>query len=425
MKVTVRNLSLILLPIIFLSCKKVHLIEQTLENVPVSGITDFFSSIPFRESPYPDFIGIVRITEQMANKRNHYRFEYDNQGQLREVSFRNGETIIYPNHTANIFFLTPIIRFDYEESNEVRTFYDRNNNQVTSKGVFKEIFELDNRGRRTSLYFEDDNGNNIENDWGIAKYTWQHQLDGSIIENRYDLKGNEKELRPEFEFYRIKLTYEQNGVISLMQYIDDEGNLVENDSGAAQDKIEFDAKGRWYGWNVLNKDGNLEKGNAPNVARGIDKPNRWGYETGTHYKDEDGNRINSSYGFGGGRRTYDEFGNYLEQKFIDINDNPAPREAFGYTYAKYTYGIDGIDQLKIELLDLDKNPIAFKRGGFAFVTKEYDDNHNIIKKSYLNTKGELMNRTNDGIAYTEYIYDSNMKQTGMVNYDNEGKEIKN
>ena len=65
---------------------------------------EFYSTIPLRESPYPDVIGVVRLTAEESSQRNHYRFEYDNNFQLVSVSIRLGDKLINPNHTSNYFF---------------------------------------------------------------------------------------------------------------------------------------------------------------------------------------------------------------------------------------------------------------------------------------------------------------------------------
>ena len=90
-----------------------------------------------------------------------------------------------------------------------------------------------------------------KNSWGIYEYLWEQQIDGSVIENRINRSGEPVALRPGFEFYSIRLYYEHNGVLALMQNIDSVGNLVENRTGVAQDKLHFDKKGRWLGWTVF------------------------------------------------------------------------------------------------------------------------------------------------------------------------------
>ena len=63
-----------------------------------------------------------------------------------------------------------------------------------------------------------------------------------------------------------------------MQQINDQGALIENSTGAAQDQITTNAAGNFLQWTVLDKDGALEKGNGPNVAIGIQSFNEYGYE---------------------------------------------------------------------------------------------------------------------------------------------------
>jgi hypothetical protein len=229
--------------------------------------TLYYSTIPLRESPYPRPQGVVCLTKDQALSRKHYRIEFDKKNRVVSTSFWHNVQREHPNHTANYFMQASIQKIEYSGNKEILTYYDKFENPVTlGGGVVKEIYVLDSLGKRMNLYFEDESGNRVENRWGIAEYSWEVQVDGSILEDRIGLDGEPRNIRTGFPFQRIRLCYEPNGLLALMQNIDEEGNLENNETGVAQDRIHFDEEGRWYGWSVLDSDGNLKEGNGPGVA---------------------------------------------------------------------------------------------------------------------------------------------------------------
>lgn len=396
---------------------------QITQNIDHSNLIEYYSTIPLRESPYPNFKGIIRLSKEEALRRNHYRFEYDDKFRLKSVSFRLGKILRNPNHTANYFFTTPLQKFDYTEGKEIRTFYDRFENQTTQRNVYREVYAINHLGKKVGLHFEDREGNKIENTWGISDYEWKHQSDGSVIESRYDLRGVIKPLRPHFDFDRIRLYYDQGGVISLMQNIDSVNNLLENKTGVAQDNLIFDNDGRWLGWNVLNKEHELHRGNGPNVAKGINTSNKYGYEASIRYEDIDGSPIINAHGFWGSKRFYDKHGNYSNTHFIDSLENPDINEKSGYCYAIYTWDKRGLNREQIELFDIKKKPILHKSHGYSIIKYEYDSDDNIIKTSYLDIAGEKIDRTDNGVSYITYSYDEKNVLIETKRYDKSSEQV--
>lgn len=403
--------------------------ENTTEHLSTSDTAqathiEYYSTIPLRESPYAEFKGIIRLTKKVASERNHYRFEYDNQFRLTSVSFMLGNKPIDPNHTSNYFFATSQQKFEYEAKKEIRTFYDRFGTQLKQRGAFKEIYTINDRGRYASLYFEDENGNRIENGWGIYEYTWEQQTDGSVIESRVDKSGKDVSLRTGFEFYRIRLYYHQNGLLALMQNIDKVGSLLENNTGVAQDQLHFDKQGRWLGWTVLDANHKIKKGNGPNVAKGINETDQYGYERSIRYEDVDGSPIINSHGFWGSERFYDKFGNYDYTQFVDKNENPGINEESGYSVAKYSWSEDGLNRIRVDLLGLNKQPVLHKTRGYASIKREYNKNGNVIKTSFLGLNNELVNRKDNDISYITYHYGRDKQLIDSKTFRKDGSQIK-
>jgi len=385
--------------------------------------TEYYSSVPLRESPYPRHRGIIPLTEQEAMSRKHYRLEYDEKNRLVSISFWHKNTRVDPNHTANYFMQTSIQRTAYEGNQEIITYYNRFGHPVTlAGGVFRDVYTLDDRGKRVHLHFENENGEKVENRWGISDYSWAVQQDGSVVEERFGLDGRARDIRTGFPFGRIRLYYEPNGLVALMQNIDAEGNLVNNETGVAQDRIEFDEAGRWYGWTVLDAEGNLKEGNGPGVAKGINIPDEYGYETYLRHEDRHGKAIKGHYGFYVGRRAYDQFGNYDYTWFEDPDGNPIINENHGYAYADYTWDEEGLNLLSIAFFDEKKEPVL-RRGGYHKMVSAYDENGLNTKITFFGLNGERVNRSDNGAHYYLFEYDEKMNRSGVKRFDKNGKEL--
>ena len=384
------------------------------------AFTEYYSTLPFRETPFPDVRGIVPITKNIAKKRNHYKFEYDSKKRLRRVSFLLGNTLRDPNHTANYFYLSSVIEFHYETNKEIRTFFDKFYQPISVRGnVFKEIYELDERNHRKSLYFEDKEGKRIENNWNIARYEWEIQLDGSVIEERYNLKGEVVPMRPGLNFFRLRLIYQHTGFLHIMQNIDEKGQLVENETGVAQDKIESMKDGRWLGWTVMDKHYQLKNGNGPLVSKGIYPSDDFGYEVGAWHEDSQGNPIASAYGFWGSKTQFDDKGNMIFRTFLDSLKNPGPHLQAGYTHLRITWDKKGLNELSRELLDKDMMPINHQKLGYATTKRSYDKKGRLIKVAFYDAKGNLVNRTDNGTAFYEYSYKDNVRTVKRYNNINQ------
>ena len=315
--------------------------------------TNYYSTVAFVESPYSLLNGSIPLSKAVALKRNHYRFVYNEVNQLIEIGFYLGDQLRDPNHTANLFFQSALIKIRHHKDQISFRYYDRFGQETSIFGdVHQFIYSLDKNGQRKSLHFLDKNRKRIESNWSIYEYQWELQGDGSVIENRFNQEKESVQLRPGFDFYRIRLTYNQLGYIALMQNIDAEGRLVENKSGAAQDRIETNSDGNFLAWNVLDKKHQLKRGNGPNVARGTQSFDQYGYETGIRYYDEQLNPIASAYGYWNSITKFDRFGNMQIRTFLTPDNKATVHEKAGYSVVKLSYDPSGMNRLKLEYFDL-------------------------------------------------------------------------
>lgn len=366
---------------------------------------EYYSTLVFVESPLAEIRGSRVLTRDVAMSRNHYRFEYDEQGRLSEVGFFAGKNRRERDHTSNLFFLSSSMKFEYTGDTETRSFFDSNGYRTTVLGdVARWVYGLDSLGRKTSLVFENSEGVQIENEWGIARYEWTYNSDGSVIESRFNQGGVPQAIRPGFEFYRVRLSYDYRGYIALMQNIDEHGRLVENPSGAAQDRMEVNEYGNLIAWNVLDKTGNLQRGNGPNVARGVQTFNEWGYETSIRFEDESGQAIQTAYGFYNSRTTFDRWGNIESRTFYDSSGKPTAHAQAGYVSLKMEWDRSGRNRVKLSYFDAEGVPVLHASRGYSVTRNAHDASGRLISVTFEDATGKLVDRLDTRVARIEYSY---------------------
>ena len=243
-----------------------------------------------------------------------------------------------------------------------------------------------------------------------------------MIEDRFDTNGKQVSIRPSFEFYRLKLYFNNAGHITLMQNIDESGNLVENNSEVSQDKITTNSRGNFLQWEVLNNQHQLEKGNGPNVAIGIQKFNEFGYESELEHRDENNNPIYNTYGICRGKTQFDKYGNISERYFYNEINKPSNHKIAGYHKLKIIWDELGNNRELLSYYDLNDKPTTHKTRGYHSVKYDYDRNKNLIKISFLDVNFQLVNRKDSGISYITYHY-NNRERTNTLRFDKEGRKL--
>ncbi len=382
-----------------------------------------YSQLPFRETPFADLKGIFPISEKLATGRKHYLLTYDSLDRVIEVKFlQHGKTVPL-NINKNVVTHAPHIKIQFKEGKEIRTFFDELGKPALSNGAYKEVFELNNKGERTSLYFEDKNGNRTSSNWNIYEYQWTIDAKGTVIEQRFNEQGLPAEIRPGFPFYCLKLHYDQRGYLAMMEnYGKDCKTLTQNNMNAAQDKLTYNKYGFMYSWNVYDAKENRAKGNGPNVATGVMEHDQYGNTTREYYLDELGNQIHNAYGWLNSIATYDDHGNMTSRFNHDHSGFKKIIQNLGYSGYVLTYDAHGRNRTSLSYYDDNKKPVKHKRRGYHSVKHYYNDNNKVIKIEFLDTQGKLTNRVDNGIAYIEYDYSgSSVKR---LNYDKERVIIK-
>lgn len=390
-------------------------------------MTDFeaYAGLPFRESPCAPLVGVVPLDREQAARHNHFRFSRDREGRIVRVVFRLGDEVRNLDDSANHFFHAPELRIRYEGNLEIRTYRDRFGNPTLFWGdVAEEHYLSDESGKRTRLVFFDRKGEPVENAWGIAEYRWQAIEPGTVIEERVDLEGRPVDLRPGFQFGRLRLIYDDRGFLVRMDNIDANGNPVENESGAASDVLEYDERGLCVAWNVKNARGLPERGNGPDVARGVMRYNRFGREIGIAHFDENGEPMVNAYGFHASQTFYDRYGNMAIRIFLDTEGRPTEHALAGYRSLRMVWDTSGTQRLAMVLFGADGAPIEHRTRGYAEVVRELDARGRVAAIAFYDAEGRSTLHRGLGVARIEMGYDHDNRLTRRAFYDPDGRPIR-
>jgi hypothetical protein len=206
---------------------------------------EYFKHLVFRETPYSFTKGRIPISVERSTTENHYKLSYNSNNQLVLIEYRFRNVLINRKRAGimdgfrNIATKTKI---EHRDDKEIRTFYDVNDIQCTNPmNVYKEVYGYNKNGERTSVKFYDKNDQLINNSWQIAEYSWTIKNDNSIIEKRKNTDGVCVTLRPYYKFMTTLYKYTNDGILISMNHIDEGNKLIEDESGVAINKAEYDA----------------------------------------------------------------------------------------------------------------------------------------------------------------------------------------
>ena len=320
----------------------------------ISGRVAYYAHMPFRETAFADLRGIYPLTLKQSRHHKHYRFVYDDKDRPVEVSFRLGEEIQNLNISRNALTFTSVIRIEYEEGLEVRHFYDRFMNPTLANGVFREIYERDDDGNRASLQFFDVENRRTESDWGVYVYEWSIDRTGTVTETRVGRGGKAVSIRPHFPFYCLKLHYDQRGLLALMENFGETCNeLTLNKLNAAQDKLQYNASGGIYAWNVYDANEQRSVGNGPMVARGIMERDALGHTTREYYEDANGRIMTNAYGWTNTYASFDDVGNMVGRFNHDADGKRINNSQLAYSGYTMDFDEDGEHRLRLSYQNAD------------------------------------------------------------------------
>jgi len=316
----------------FISCNSTQNQAESDENV------EHYRHILFSETVFDDIRGTHPITVDEANEINNYKFTYDDEGRLTSIEFVRGDELLGYSSTGAAKTV-----IEYVDNQEIRHFFDKNNQPTLNRGVYKYVFDLNENNMRTGLKFYDKEGNPVENDNKIAYYKWDKLKDSLIREKRFNLNDEETVLNEFCPFYELRFSYDETGYVKRMaNYQADTlyNCTVENcgDVGVSYFLFDINEKGDLLEFSVHNTVGQYS-----NLY--------WGWARFVNKYDENGNVIESAY--------YDQDNEYLAGKTIPVR--------------QYKYDEHGA-VTEVHLMDKERNLKNHPSAGFAVIKYEYQEN---------------------------------------------------
>jgi YD repeat-containing protein len=381
----------------------------------------YYSDLAFRESPFEDIAGTGRMSAADATRRNHYRIARDARDRVVSVRHALGNRLRDPDPEHRFFSQAAEMRLCYPQGHEVRKFFNTRGRPTTIRGsVAEERFDLDEEGYRQALRHLGVNGQPVDSGWGIARYDWQRNDDGSVIETRHNLAGEAVAMRPNLPFERVRLRFGPSGWLAKLEHLDDKGALLDNPMNAAEDRLEYRASGEFIAWNVYDAKGERVEGNAPNVARGITSYHANGLPLSTRFEDRNGRPMAMANGVWVEHAEFDEAGNMTEARFFGSDGKLAVAPEVGCALFEFRWEAEGLLRGHLACFDAQRRPARFTQGGFHRVTDRFNASGDLQETRFEDENGRLIAST-QGIARIVVRYDDQGRPIEREFLDAEGK----
>ncbi len=293
-------------------------------------------------------------------------------------------------------------------------------NRISAWGdVWEKVYTKDEKNRFTKLEVFNRENKPINNSWGTANYTWQHQLDGSVVEERHSLEGELKTHRPGFEFERIRLSFDEKGHLRLMQNVDAEHQLVAAKSRASLYAYFYDISGAFERWEIFNAKGEPAIGPS-NTAGEVYTRDTNGAKVISFFNTEGGPAIHWS-GAVHWKMTRDAQGNIIERAYFDDKNQPTN----GYLeFSKIAYQWDkqGLNLASMTLLDPSGEPTLHK-DGYSTTKYSYTSKGQLKEQRFYTLDNKLVVSSYNKAAIIRHQYDDKGQRIATTRYDVNDKEI--
>jgi len=383
-------------------------------------ITKCYSGMMFRETPYANMRGTRELNKEDLEHIPHFKLDYDSQGRLIGLKYMlNGKLKPF----ANRFVRAPFIKINYLENKEVRTFYNELGHRTLVSGdVYKVIISYDDNGRKIGLKFYGINNEPIENDFAIASYQWQTNLDGTVIEKRYDIEGKLQRNRPGFGYYITKFHYNHRGFLCKMVNLGHSGVIPTTDeAGVVSTKINYDNHGRFTQWLNLDKNDQPIRGMS-NIAEIKYIPSPYSGEQVATFIDQNLKPQTTNWGAHKVKYDFDSFGNEISRVFIGINGTSVNTNN-GVGIIKSTWNNEGLYRVSRSYYNKDNQPVGIGQEKIHQFKTEFDIKGRPISTSSYNVSGQIVFDSSTGFAIEKIIYDEKGRLTERQFLNVKGKLV--
>jgi len=320
---------------------------------------EYYRDLQFTETPFDIEKGTHSLTARQAADINSYKLNYDKSGQLQSVEFvRNNVLLDYSDHSS-MGGASKIV-YEYKDNKQIKHYFNKNNEQMESSGVFTAEYTLDSDGNRTSLKLYGKDGEPVENRNKIHSWVWSILPDGMVRELRYNLANEEVVMNPFCPFYELRFSYNDKGYMTRMaNYKADTlyNCTAENcgDIGVSYFTFKPNVNGDVDTFSVFNV-----RGQMSNLYWGwskrINKYDENGYVLETVYFDQDNEYVGAKL-VPVTQYVLDNHGAVIETRNMDKNRNLINSPENGVAITEYKY--DAIGN-RIETLRYNKDNVPVK-----------------------------------------------------------------
>jgi YD repeat-containing protein len=320
-----------------------------------SGV-EYYRSLQFSETPYDIEKGTHALTATQASTINNYKFTYDNSGRLLSVEFGRDNVLLDYCSMGSAARIT----YEYKDKKQIKRYFNKNNEQIESSGVYTAEYTLNDKGVRTGLKFLDKEGSPAENRNKIHSYSWTVLDNGMVRELRYNLANEEVVMNPFCPFFELRFSYNEKGYMTRMaNYKADTlyNCTAENcgDIGVSYFSFSPNENGDVLQFSVFNVFGQMS-----NLY--------WGWSKRVTKFDENGYTLETE--------VYDQDNEFVSGKLVPVEQN------------------------------------VYDDHGAVIVVKNMDKNRNLI------------NDPESGVAITEFKYDEQGNRTETLRYDKDRVQVK-
>lgn len=380
------------------------------------GRSEYYAILPFWESPLTPFKGAVPISAEQASNRIHMQIDLDKLSRPVVVHVKLGENYKdFEGRFGNLFINAPKTVISYGDKTEKHHFFDRFGNQISIMGnVYEKVYSKDEYGRNINLDFKDDQSLQATDMFGTKVYSWAYLDDGRVIEERRDKNNNLLPLRGDFQFVRTRITFGPDGYPAILDNIDEEGNLVASESGAARLKYYYNSQGRFLKWEVFDTQNRPAIGPS-NTAGELNSFKGYELDEITFFNKEQKPAVHWS-GAEKWKFETDQYGNFTRLDLLTGAGLPMAG-IDGYSTTVYQWSDDGRYLLSQFYLDPNGDKMASTYSNVHKVVHQRNDNGTIGESRYYNTEDQLIGRKQDKVAIIKYLYDDNGLQLGVEYYD--------
>ena len=403
------------------------------------GIWDYFRTKVSYYSDYVEYYGIAEgvghlSSREVSHREQSYRIE-SSMWKVRRITLVNSKDKPIGHsdseHTAlrytdTKYFYTADGQLDYKK---VYNQYGKLLYKIDYDEKLKVAsFQYDDSvatAKRISLSTTKSFDVNTNEHSSITHYLLDYDDHGLLRNIKYASGEDKSPVGDADNIYGQQYKYDEDGHITEIRFIGQDGNTRGNKIGLAIKKFTYDNDGNWTEVRYLTTDEkpSHDGQNCSVVKLEYDK---WGNRKAEKYFTGDGEKpaYRSDLSAFGIAYQYDDDGNRIVMSLLDSDHESYSIGSYGYAQIKFTYNEDGF-VVKQEWLDKAGEPVeaVFDKDLIGRVDFEVDEKGLELKRSYYNLNGKGIQMLWGGHEIRT-DYDSVGNVLKLSYFDNDGNSAK-